>query len=153
MDGEDKAMHVEQNGKLQVNWAQINVPTIIAVAGVLWWTATKQERQDARLDTFDVYINTREKERTLRSAEINKMLETLTTKTSPIENLTYRITVTEQGIADVNRRVDRVGDSMQNIRDDVGSLSSKIDVLTEQVKAAFPKKAELDNTPPELTQR
>lgn len=146
-------MHVEQNSKLQVNWAQINVPTIIAVAGVLWWTATKQERQDARLDTFDTYITTREKERSARSSEINRMLEALTTKISPLENLTYRITVTEQGIADVNRRVDRVGDSMQNIRDDVGSLSSKIDVLTEQVKAAFPKKAELDNMPPELTQR
>lgn len=146
-------MGVQMDKTFRLNFGTFNIPTIIAVAGVLWWTATKQERQDARLDTFDVYINTREKERTLRSAEINKMLETLTTKTSPIENLTYRITVTEQGIADVNRRVDRVGDSMQNIRDDVGSLSSKIDVLTEQVKAAFPKKAELDNTPPKLTQR
>lgn len=146
-------MDVQMDKTFRLNFGTFNIPTILAVAGVLWWTATKQERQDARLDTFDVYINTREKERTLRSAEINKMLETLTTKTSPIENLTYRITVTEQGIADVNRRVDRVGDSMQNIRDDVGSLSSKIDVLTEQVKAAFPKKAELDNTPLGLTQR
>lgn len=146
-------MHVEQNRKPLINWAQINIPTIIAVAGVLWWTAAKQERQDTRLDTFDTYITTREKERSARSAEINRMLEALTTKISPLENLTYRITVTEQGIADVNRRVDRVGDSMQNIRDDVSTLSSKIDVLTEQVRAAFPKKAELDHTPPELTQR
>lgn len=150
---ETSHMDVQMDKTFRLNFGTFNIPTILAVAGVLWWTATKQERQDARLDTFDVYINTREKERTLRSAEINKMLETLTTKTSPIENLTYRITVTEQGIADVNRRVDRVGDSMQNIRDDVGSLSSKIDVLTEQVKAAFPKKAELDNTPLGLTQR
>ena len=146
-------MDVQMDKTFRLNFGTFNIPTILAVAGVLWWTAAKQERQDARLDTFDTYISTREKERTQRSAEINRMLEALTAKVSPLENLTYRITVTEQGIADVNRRVDRVGDSMQNIRDDVSNLSSKIDVLTEQVKAAFPRKADLDNAPPELTAR
>ncbi len=157
MADEVTVMQVEQNSKLQVNWGQINVPTIIAIASVLWWTAAKQERQDARLDSFDTYIVTRDRERQTRSAEINRMLEALTLKVSPIENLTYRVTVAEQkidaGLADVNRRVDRVGDSMQSIRDDVAEVNSKIDVLTEQVRAAFPKKAELDAPPRELLHR
>lgn len=150
-------MDVQYDKTLKLNFGTFNIPTIIAIAGVLWWTATKQERQDARLDTFDTYIQTREKERTLRSAEINKVLEALTVKVSPLDNLTYRVTVAEQkidaGLADVNRRVDRVGDSLQGIRDDFSVLSSKIEVLTEQVKAAFPKKAELDSPPAELLRR
>ena len=150
-------MQVDQNSRVNVNWLTFNIPTILAVAGVLWVTSAKQERQDARLDTFDSYIASRDRDRATRSAEVNRMLEALTVKISPIENLTYRVTVAEQkldaGLADVNRRVDRVGDSMQSIRDDVGELSSKIDVLTEQVRAAFPKKAELDTPPRELLHR
>jgi hypothetical protein len=152
MTDEATTMQVEQNGKLQINWGIFNIPTIIAIATVLWVTSAKQERQDARLDQFDTYIVNRERDRQTRSAEINKMLDTLTVKISPIDNLTYRVTVAEQqiaaGLADVNRRVDRVGDSMQGIRDDFGELTSKIDVLSEQVRAAFPKKADLFDTPP-----
>lgn len=123
---------MENNRTIQFNWATFNVPTILAVATVLWYAATHSERQDARLDAIEI-------NRVARSTEVNKMLEAMQMKVSPLDNLTYRLTVAEQGLADVNRRVDRVGDSMQNIRDDIGGLSTQIQLVNQKLDAIVPE--------------
>ncbi len=137
---------MESNARVALNWGTFNIPTIVAVATVGWYTATKQERQDARLDAIEI-------NRAARSAEVNKMLEAMSIKVSPLENVTYRVTVLEQGVADVNRRVDRVADSMQGIREDIGAVSTKIEVLTNQLQQLLPgqQRANLNEPPKALS--
>lgn len=128
---------MQQNRTLQINWGTFNIPTIFAVASVLWYTAGKQERQDSRLDAIEI-------SRVQRSTEINKVLEALQMKIQPVDNITYRVTVLEQGVADVNRRIDRVGDSMQSIRNDIGTVSTQVQLVNQKLDAIFPgKKADL----------
>jgi uncharacterized protein YoxC len=141
---------IETNRNIQLNWGTFNVPTIgllLTIGGMLWSASSTQERQDARLDAIEIA-------RAARSGEINKMIEALQGRVAPVDNLAYRVTVLEQSVADVNRRVDRVGDSMQGVRDDISTLSTKFEVLAEQVRSVLPgKKAELDTVPREFTRR
>lgn len=131
---------MEINRAVQVNWGTFNVPTIISVLGILWYTATHYERQDARIEAI-------ESSRIARSTEINTSILGLQSKVAPIENLSYRLTVVEQGVADVNRRVDRQSDSMQGIRDDIGALSTKFEVLSQKIEGILPeKRAELEKS-------
>lgn len=135
---------METDRGIRINWGTFNVPTIIAIAGIGWAMAQKQERQDARLDAIEI-------NRVQRSTEINKVLEAMQVKISPVDRLELRVTRLEEGVADVNRRADRIGDSMQNIRADIGLLSTKFEVLAEQVRASLPdKRAGLSSPPPEI---
>lgn len=125
---------METNRSLQFNLGMFNVPTLVGIVGLglmVYQSGQKQERQDARLDAIEI-------QRTARSAEVNKMLEALTLKTSPLENLTYRLTVAEQGIADANRRIDRQSDNMQAIRGDIANLSTTLEVLRQIIDSRLP---------------
>jgi uncharacterized protein HemX len=129
---------METNRSLQFNLGMFNVPTLVGIVGLglmVYQSGQKQERQDARLDAIEI-------NRTARSAEVNTMLQALTEKTSPIDNITYRLTVVEQGIADANRRIDRQSDSMQAIRGDIAGLSTSIEVLRQIIDARLPQRTE-----------
>lgn len=135
----DGATPMEVNRNIQWNWGVFNVPTVtlcIAIAAMIYNTGSKQERIDARLEAIEMA-------RASRSAEVNKILEALQSKVVPFDNLAYRVTVTEQGLADANRRVDRVGDSMtmgfDAIRKDLGTLATKLEVMDSKLQSAAPK--------------
>lgn len=127
----ERPVAVEMNRAVQVNWGTFNVPTILSVLGLLWYTATHTERQDARIDAIEI-------SRASRSIELNSSIMALQAKVAPIDNLLYRLTVVEQGVADVNRRVDRQSDSLQGVRDDIAGLSTKFEVLQQRIEAVLP---------------
>lgn len=129
---------MEVNRGVQWNWGTFNVPTIalcLTIAGMVYNMGGKQAAVDAQLTALQVAAAT-------RSAEVNKVLEALQAKVTPVDNLSYRLTVAEQGLSDVNRRVDRTADSMTNgfdsIRKDIGELSTKFEVLNSKLQATFP---------------
>jgi hypothetical protein len=138
----DKSMEVNRN--VQLNWGTFNVPTItlcLAIAGMVYNMGGKQASTDTRIDSLET-------QRAIRSAEVNKVLEALQTKVSPIDNLTYRVTSAENSISDVNRRVDRIGDSMslgfENVRKDISSLSEKLAVMDSKLRVVPDSPPKLD---------
>lgn len=144
---------MEQNTGIRVNWGQVNVPTVVGIVGLavmLWNASARVEQQAGRTTALETYNSNLEKDRLRRRSETDGKIEALQARTAPLDNAIYRITVAETGIADVNRRIDRQGDVLQALRSEIGAMSSKIDVLSEQVRASLPKKAELDRLPSEL---
>lgn len=116
---------------LKVNWATFNVPTIIAVLTIGWYASAKQERQDARIDAI-------EQARASAIVTYDKRITAIEAKVSTLDNITYRVTVAEQGILNVNARADRIVDSMQGLRSDIAALSTKFEVLSQQIRTALP---------------
>lgn len=142
---------MEQNKDVKVNWGTINVPsiaTMLAVGAIIWNASGKLTEQEARLNSIET-------QRTAKALEVNATIRSIQDSISAIPNLIYRITVAEQGINDLNRRVDRVGESMNNnfeaIRQGMNDLSTKFEVMDEKIDQRLPeKRAELDVPPPEL---
>jgi len=135
---------MENNTKVQLNWGVFNIPTILAVGGLLWATADRAARQDARLEAI-------ENSRIQRSVEINKVIEQLTTKVVLIDNMQYRLTIAEQGLSDVNRRADRINESVSSrldrVQESINTLTTKFEVLDQRLRAAIPN----DKPPKELS--
>lgn len=131
---------MENNPKVQINWGVFNIPTILAIGGLLWATADRAARQDLRLDAIET-------SRIRRSVEIDKVVEQLSTKVVPIDNIQYRLTVAEQGIADVNRRADRINEAVSSrldkVQESINLLTTKFEVLDQRLQNALPS-----DTPP-----
>lgn len=131
---------MEVNRTIQWNLGTFNVPTLISVLGLIWYTATYSERQDARVNALETGNDNQ-----------NKTLEALGTKTVALDNVTYRVTLVEQGIADVNRRTDRQNDSIQSLRDDIAKMTTSFSVLSQKLDNVLPmKKTELAEPPKEI---
>lgn len=132
---------MDSNRAVQINWGTFNVPTIISVLTVFFYMSTGNERQNARLDSIE----------TTRETNLTQYATTMSaiqTKVAMVDNIIYRVTVLEQGIADVNRRIDRQTDSMQDIRDNIGTLSANFQVLSQKIETFInPRKAEMEITP------
>jgi hypothetical protein len=129
---------MEVNRGVQWNWGTFNVPTIalcLSIAAMVYNAGSKQATLDAKIDAIETA-------KAIRAAEVNKVMEALQSKVSPVDNVTYRVTVAEQGLADVNRRLDRATDSMgvgfNAIRSDISDLSAKFQVLNSKLQTAFP---------------
>lgn len=149
MPEETKSM--ESNKGIQINWGAFNVPTLIAVGTVLWYTATSNEQQNSRITATETSIDQINTSRLARNAEINKSIEGMSLKIAPIDNMQYRLTLAESGVADTNRRIDRQTDTMQGFRENVGDLVTQIALLRQVIEQAFPEKAALlSSTPKEL---
>jgi Zn-dependent metalloprotease len=136
---------MESNRAVQFNWGTFNVPTLVTVLTVFWYTATHSERQDSRLDALEV-------NNTVSQTSISKTLEAIQIKTNPLDNLTYRITVVEQNLTAINQavnaRIDRQGDSVQGLRDDINKLSISFSVLSQKIDSVLPeKRSELTSVP------
>lgn len=142
---------VENNRNIQFNWATFNVPTIMAVASVLWYTATHTERQDARIDTI-------ESSRSQAISDYKAEIASLRVEVAKIANMEYRLTTAETSIDKnneaANARIDRVSSAMQDIRDGVNKLNTNQELLSQKMdQLIVQKKAELDTTPPALANR
>lgn len=134
-------MDIQQNRAIQVNWGTINIPTILSVLGLIWYTATHVERQDSRLDTIE---SSRADSRT----DINQRFQAVDQRIAPIENLVYRMntleTVVQKNNEAVNARIDRQTDALQDIRTSIGNLSTSFEVLSQKIENNLPlKKTEL----------
>lgn len=122
------------DSNIQLNLGTFNVPTIVgllAIAGMVYSAGGKISEQDSR-------INGIEMARAARSAEINKVLEALQTKIDPMENIKYRLTTAEQAILEANRRMDRMSDSTQDLRNNVNQIATSIQLLNQKFDNAFP---------------
>lgn len=142
---------MESNKTVQINWGTFNVPTLLSVLGILWYTATHQATQDSRIGVI-------EDSRSASKVEYTKRIEALEAKAGKQDNIEYRLTSLEQKVDGNNRainaRVDRQTDALQGIRDTLGTLSANVLVISNKIDNALPiKKSELDLPPPEYSGR
>lgn len=140
--GSDKGPVMEQNRQITVNWGTFNVPTILSVLAILWYTATHSERQDSRLDSIET-------SRAASRVDYTKRIEALEMSDRRQDLLEQRITVNETNIVATNARIDRQTDVLQDIRSSIGALSTNFEVLSTKVENALPiNKSELGTKPP-----
>ena len=128
---------VDHDRSVKVNWYSINVPSIalILTIGTLLWSSSsnltaKQERQDARLDAIEAA-------RDIAKSEADKRYEAISLAIVQIPNLTYRMTVAEQGIVATNQRMDSFADTLGDLRDGISGLKTSIEVLTQRIENQF----------------
>lgn len=144
---EDKVM---QSTKLNVNWLNFNVPTILAVLGAGWGVASYVNGMEARLEKVEDY-------RVTRSAVTDRKFDDIQRALDPLANMPYRVGVLEQGQIATNQRIDRfmevITNGMEAIRKDVNTLGTKVEVLSNKIdNLSPPRKAEMlqPGTPHEL---
>lgn len=141
-------MDVQVSKGVQVNWGTVNIPTILSVLGVLWYTATHTATQDARIDNIEV-------SRAAAITDYKAELSVIRTEVAKISNMEYRLTTAETSIDKnneaVNARIDRFSSALQDIRDGIGKLNTNYELLSQKWDQSFPlKKSELETTPPPL---
>lgn len=144
---------MENNRQVQFNWGTFNIPTLAAAAGLglmLFNAGARQQSQDSMIEAQKSRADMLDLQTAARSAELNKVIEALQLKVSPLDNITYRLTTVEAGIASTNARIDRQSDSLQLLRDGLAKLSTQLEVITSRLPE---KKAENDGPPREFTSR
>lgn len=137
---EVKHVDIQYSRGLQVNWGTINIPTIISVLGLLWYTATHTERQDSRLETLEA-----------TRVDWKEQVNSINSQIAPLGNMVYRLTAAEATIqnnnASVNQRIDRFNDTITSVRNDINKLSTNIEVMSNKLDNVLPMKKTDLNTP------
>ena len=137
-------------------WLRINVPTLLAIGGLVWYTADNNARTIARINAIEVSRIDRSKEADHKFAALNTSVSLLAQKVDPLGNVTYRVGVVEGQVTETNKRLDRLAETIVNsldlIRRDVNGLSTRIEVLSNKVDGIIPqRRTGLETqTPPEL---
>lgn len=136
---------MESNKQVQINWGTFNIPTLLSVLGILWYTATHSERQDNRVEVLENSFS-----------NLSKIVDDQRTKTSALDNVIYRLTTVETVVAanraELSARMDRQSDALGDIRNGMAKLNSNFEVLSTKIDNVLPpKKAELESLPEPYT--
>lgn len=136
---EDNDMRSETS--LVIQWLRVNVPTLIAIGTLIWYTAAQNTRQDERISAI-------EESRSQRSSEFSKTIADLSGQVSStrttLDTLPYRVGQLETGLSDSNKRMDRISEtviqSLDAIRKDIATVSTKVEVLSSKIDTIAPVK-------------
>ncbi len=138
--------------EVRVNWFNINIPTILAVAsaaiGLIVWVNDLKNDVEESVE----YRKTRAVQTDKNFADLNAIVRPLAEANA---NLTYRMGQNEGAIKATNERIDRLAEnllnSMEGLRKDVAALSTKVEVVSSKLDTlAENKRASLDRVPSEL---
>lgn len=153
-DVADSVIHARTNKQLEFNLGTFNIPTVVGlvtIIAMIWAGATDRAARDA---TFEARLNQIDKDRAAGRVAYDARLDALTAQASLVPNLQYRITVNEQAIASTNSRLDRQGDALDGLRDDIAGVRTSIEVLTQKIDMALPSnRTDLNILPQELDTR
>lgn len=137
MEGEG-VIHTRVNKQLEFNWGVVNVPTIVgllSIIGMIWAQSAERAKKDTDFE--------------LRIANIEKNEAQNRAINEAVPNIQYRLTAQETLAGATNNRIDRGFDAIDDVRKDIGGLSTKIEVLTQRIEMVLPR-TELDGIPREL---
>lgn len=125
------------------NWLRMNVPTLLAIGGLVWYTAQNDARQEQRISAIEQSRIDRAREADLKFSGINASIASLSQKVDPLGNVTYRVGVVEGQIGETNKRLDRLAETIVNsldlIRRDVNGLSTRVEVLSQKIDTITPE--------------
>jgi len=111
---------------MAINWTQVNVPTIIAVAGVAWGTISYINKLDGRIESLE------------------RSNATVLTEMSYTKDIPFRVAAMEKNYETMVRRLDNIGEAIiQNmgaVQKDINALGTKVEVLTSKIEDITPQK-------------
>jgi translation initiation factor 2 alpha subunit (eIF-2alpha) len=121
----------KETTSMAINWTQVNVPTILTVAGVAWGTISYINKLDGRIES-------------LEKSNATVLIEMSYTKDIP-----FRVSAMEKNYETMVRRLDNIGEAIiQNmgaVQKDINTLGTKVEVLTSKIEDITPvKKSMLD---------
>jgi hypothetical protein len=124
-------MPASENAAMTWDWVKGNIPTIIAVGGLFWYTA-----QDNA--TMKALQQSEKQERMERQVEIDRAFSDIKSQIAPIGNLVYRVSVLETGLMEISRQnalnIEAFRKTGNEISRDVNTLSTKVEVLTSRIE-------------------
>lgn len=124
-------MPASENAAMTWDWVKGNIPTIIAVGGLFWYTA-----QDNA--TMKAMQQSEKQERMERQVEIDRAFSDIKAQIAPIGNLVYRVSVLETGLMEISRQnalnIEAFRKTGDGISRDVNTLSTKVEVLTSRIE-------------------
>lgn len=119
MAEKDTDMQVKQDTAITWNWFRFNVPTIMAVGGLVLFVAYGLRDTSTAVASLKV--------------SVDKIEQSI----APLHNYEYRLSRAEDGIKDINSRVDNLSNTMINnidlIRRDVNRLTTQVEVLSSHI--------------------
>lgn len=144
---------------LTMNWLRMNVPTLLAIGGLVWYTAANNTQMHARIEAIETSRVDRSKEADAKFAGINTAVAALSSKVEPLGTVHYRVGVVEGQISETNKRLDRLAEtivqSLDLIRRDINGLSTRVEVMSNKIDSmaekAGPRRAEIAPMLPEPT--
>lgn len=122
-------------------WIKSNTPTIIAIGGLFWFTATDNATMKQKMDEGERY-------RTHRSTQTDSNFEKVNTRIDAFADLPLRVKALEGQTEALNARLDRIADAITTgqerlrgdfaaatdaIRKDVAGVVTKVEVLSDRL--------------------
>lgn len=124
------------------NWFRVNVPTILAIGGLVWYTAVTKANIESSINAIEQSRVERSKEADRKFTNIDNTLAQVSARVEPLNNVTYRIGVVETQIIETNKRLDRFAETIVNsidlIRRDVNTMSTRVEVLSQKIDSITP---------------
>lgn len=124
------------------NWLRMNVPTLLAIGGLVWYTAQNDARQEQRISAIEQSRVDRAREADQKFSSINTSIAAMSQKVEPLANVAYRVGVVEGQVQATNERLDRFAETIVNsldlIRRDVNGLSTRVEVLSQKIDTITP---------------
>lgn len=132
----EREVEMHSDTRLNVNWFNVNIPTIIAVLGVGWAIASYVSDMKGRITEIENY-------RVQRSAQTDKAFASIEATLENLANTPFRMTNVEAQIASTNARLDRLVESLSGsvemLRKDVNSVGTKVEVLSSKIDGWSPQ--------------
>lgn len=133
---------------MAVNWTQVNVPTILAVAGAAWGIFSYIQGFDSRLMKMEDSGVTRSVATADKLEQINRANAIQDEKIDGIvqlvSNLPYRVGVLERAVSETGERIDRMSDLLIQGRDetrkDLNAVSVKLEVISSKLDDILPQR-------------
>lgn len=114
---------------MTMNWFNVNMPTIIAVAGAAIGIITYVNHLDARIEQVEL-------SRSMRSGQMDKTFADISAQLSALNNLPYRMGQVEANVGNSNQRMDRIAESVlgsvEGIKKDVAELSTQVRLVNQK---------------------
>lgn len=127
---------------MAINWTQVNVPTILAIAGAAWGVFQYVGDFDKRLSASEQQAKIETEANRNKLADITRLIgdvqSELRSTRQFVENVPYRVGQLEAGLTEQSRRTDRISEalasSLDALRKDVSALGVKIEVLSSKLE-------------------
>lgn len=140
----EKRDDMESDRGIHINWLRFNVPQLAAIALFAATGATGYSDLNGRISRI-------EESRAARTIASDARFNEVQSSLAPLVNLPYRVNVLEQQNIATNARIDRfteaIASTLELIRKDVNSLSTRVEVLGTKIDALTPEKHAEINTP------
>lgn len=131
---------------MAINWTQVNVPTLLAVAATAAGVFNYVGDINTRLSDSETYRTMRSQQTDGKFTDLNNAVAGVRSDNAAIrmalQDVPYRVGNLEKGLEEQGKRTDRLSElilsNMDGFRKEIGGLGTKIEVLSSRIENNFP---------------